>query len=102
MNKESYPNQRIYERDQFTCQYCGWSGGKGFSSWFVACLSIDHIMPQSAGGTNDDSNLVVACHACNLYKGSVVCESLEEAKAHVKMKQQQAEDWFNKHVLKKS
>ncbi|WP_275098562.1 HNH endonuclease [Sedimenticola hydrogenitrophicus] len=98
---DEYPNQAIFERDDFTCRYCGWRGDRDFSNWFVANLSIDHIKPVSAGGTDSEANLVVACHSCNLYKGSHVCESFEEAKAFVELKRAQAEKWFNKHVLKR-
>jgi CRISPR/Cas system Type II protein with McrA/HNH and RuvC-like nuclease domain len=27
--------------------------------------TIDHVIPQSAGGSDDLSNLVLACHSCN-------------------------------------
>ena len=33
-------------------------------------LEIEHIVPLAAGGSNDDSNLWLACHACNLFKGA--------------------------------
>lgn len=28
-------------------------------------LTVDHIMPKSKGGTDDDWNLVTACRSCN-------------------------------------
>ncbi len=46
----------------FTCQYCGYDG-RAFPNWFQ--LTVDHIVPQSQGGTDDGENLVTACHACN-------------------------------------
>ncbi len=97
--KEDYPYQRIFKRDNFTCQYCGWSGDN-FEKWYIASLCIDHVKPQSKGGTDDDSNLVVSCHACNLYKGGIPCESFAEAKEVVTQKHAQARSWFEKHVLK--
>jgi len=33
-------------------------------------LEIEHIVPLTAGGSNDDANLWLACHACNLFKGT--------------------------------
>jgi hypothetical protein len=46
------------------CGYCGVSeiamGGE---------LEIDHFHPVSAGGSDDDENLVYACTACNRFKG---------------------------------
>jgi 5-methylcytosine-specific restriction endonuclease McrA len=41
------------------CSYCGGPGG-----------TLDHIAPVSAGGTNDEANLVGACQPCNSRKGS--------------------------------
>ena len=32
-------------------------------------LSLDHLDPWSAGGTNDPSNLVTACLVCNARRG---------------------------------
>lgn len=49
---------RIWERDNFTCHYCG---KRQF-------LSVDHKVPVSLGGTDDDSNLLTACSKCNSKK----------------------------------
>mgnify|MGYP000559792732 CR=1 FL=1 len=32
-------------------------------------LTVDHIVPESLGGTNIESNLCLACWDCNLHKG---------------------------------
>lgn len=50
---------RIFERDNYTCQYCGDRGGK---------LECDHVMPLSRGGSDEDDNLVTACRPCNRSK----------------------------------
>lgn len=34
--------------------------------------TIDHIVPRSKGGTDDESNLVVACFTCNQRKGDSI------------------------------
>lgn len=49
----------IFERDQFTCQYCGAAGGK---------LECDHVFPVSRGGSHDPENLKTACFSCNRSK----------------------------------
>jgi CRISPR/Cas system Type II protein with McrA/HNH and RuvC-like nuclease domain len=51
----------IFARDQFTCRYCGKQSDE-------TPLHIDHIVPVSKGGTNDEQNLVTACADCNLGK----------------------------------
>lgn len=51
--------QRVFERDDYTCRYCGARGGE---------LECDHVMPISRGGSNDLTNLVTACSSCNRKK----------------------------------
>nr|WLJ25466.1 MAG: HNH endonuclease [Corynebacterium phage HS01] len=48
----------ILRRDNFRCHYCG-------SEAAQTDLHVDHVVPQSLGGTNDPSNLVTACAECN-------------------------------------
>lgn len=50
---------RIFERDDYTCQYCGDRGNK---------LECDHVIPLSRGGSDQDENLVTACKPCNRSK----------------------------------
>lgn len=53
----------IYQRDRYTCQYCGARpGAKG--------LNYDHVVPRSKGGETTFENIVTACFDCNLRKGS--------------------------------
>ena len=87
--------QRIFQRDNFTCQYCGLDASSVFSTWYYANLNVDHINPN---GGDDDSNLVTACRACNLNKGSVPCATFEEAKELVLRKKEESEDWFKANV----
>lgn len=54
----------IYKRDNNTCQYCG----------STRKLTIDHVVPKSKGGSDDWTNLVVACSSCNTKKGDTLLE----------------------------
>lgn len=47
------------------CGYC--LSHQDYVPW---TLEIEHIVPLAAGGSNDDANLWLACHACNLFKGA--------------------------------
>lgn len=49
---------RILERDKFTCVYCGRRPPE-------VALEVDHVLARSRGGTDDATNLVTACRACN-------------------------------------
>jgi 5-methylcytosine-specific restriction endonuclease McrA len=55
------PEWRIFERDEFTCIYCGRSPAKGDN----CVLVVDHVDPVIDGGSNEASNLVTACYVCN-------------------------------------
>lgn len=52
----------VFGRDGAVCRHCG----------TTEQLSIDHIVPVIAGGTNDLSNLQVLCMPCNSRKGARV------------------------------
>lgn len=62
----AYLRSIVFERDDFTCRYCGARGGK---------LECDHVIPVARGGVTELHNLVTACRPCNRSKGA---RSLEE------------------------
>ncbi|WP_025915818.1 HNH endonuclease [Herminiimonas sp. CN] len=49
----------VFNRDNFTCAYCGHRGGR---------LECDHVIPVSKGGHHGEDNLVTACFSCNRSK----------------------------------
>lgn len=57
--------QRILRRDNFTCQLCGARGPGARPVGGTAELRVDHKLPFSRGGTDDDSNLWTLCFECN-------------------------------------
>lgn len=54
----------ILRRDNHTCHYCGRTPPD-------VKLTVDHVIPESLGGTDDPKNLVAACGDCNGGKSSV-------------------------------
>lgn len=50
----------ILAREGRMCTYCATTDGP---------FDFDHILPISKGGTNDPSNLTLACASCNRSKG---------------------------------
>lgn len=51
----------IYLRDRFCCLYCC----RDLHDADPADITLDHIVCQSDGGSNHESNLVTACRSCN-------------------------------------
>jgi hypothetical protein len=51
---------QVYERDLYTCVYCGSQKN----------LTLDHVYPESLGGKTELENLVTACRSCNIKKGA--------------------------------
>ena len=88
----SSSERAIYVRDGWRCRYCGtrvidrgmrarlhrclpdvarWGARNAEKHTALAALSasLDHIVPHSRGGTNDEPNLVTACNACQFGRG---------------------------------
>lgn len=91
----------IYKRDRFCCRYCGcrviptqvmrlvsdifpdefpyhpnWKGGQSHPAIASRSASLDHVLPWSLGGTNNEENLVCACWICNRVKGDLTLQQL--------------------------
>jgi 5-methylcytosine-specific restriction endonuclease McrA len=49
----------VFNRDKFTCQYCGEQ---------ISDLTIDHVVPRKRGGRHEWTNVVAACVKCNRKK----------------------------------
>ena len=76
---EKKPNQRgvfaqyktfVLSRDEYACVYCGSEQN----------LSLDHVIPQSKGGSHEPENLVCCCKSCNSSKRDRTPEEWMEAK----------------------
>lgn len=61
----------ILRRDGFTCQYCGKKPPE-------VSLEVDHIVPRSKGGSDDDGNLITACFDCN--RGKLAKDVIHDGK----------------------
>ena len=49
----------IFNRDKYTCQYCGKETRQ---------LTLDHVIPRYKGGEHTWENVVSACISCNRHK----------------------------------
>ena len=89
----------IYLRDGWRCRYCGvrvidramrtklhrlmpevarWGARNADKHSALAALSasLDHVVPHSRGGSNEESNLVTACNACQFGRGQWTLEEV--------------------------
>lgn len=64
----------IFERDDYKCYICGnkvKAGSKKKRKGFPLA-TLDHIIPRSLGGEDDEYNLKTCCKKCNERKGSKI------------------------------
>jgi len=64
-------NTFLFARDNYRCQFCG-RGQLQLKS--RECLTRDHLVPLSRGGSNAWSNVLTACSSCNTRKGNLLPE----------------------------
>lgn len=64
----------LYGRQRGQCNLC--------EHWFeYRHMDVDHIIPSSKGGADDDANKQLLCHHCNMIKGAN--RTMAEAKARL-------------------
>src|SRR5262245_32335838 len=55
----------VRQRAQRRCAYC-----HADERWQFVRFTMDHVRPQSAGGSDDADNLALACRNCNERRGN--------------------------------
>lgn len=58
-----FSRQNVFERDGYTCQYCG-------SIFHERDLNLDHVIPRDRGGKTSWENIVTSCICCNSKKAN--------------------------------
>ena len=66
-------NTFLFARDRYRCLFCGRHQGLLRER---ECLTRDHLVPLSRGGTNAWTNVVTACSTCNARKGNNLPEEV--------------------------
>ena len=66
-------NTFLFARDNYRCQFCGRSQQELRQR---ECLTRDHLVPLSRGGTNAWTNVLTACSSCNTRKGNLLPEEV--------------------------
>jgi hypothetical protein len=62
----------VASRAGHRCEYC-----RAPESIFNLSFEVEHIVPESREGSDDESNWALACRSCNVYKADRV-EGLDE------------------------
>ena len=78
-SKISFNRKNIFERDKYTCQYCGKKPPSRTDAvkWLdTNILNLDHVLPRSRGGKTTWTNTVVSCYKCNTKKGDSTLREL--------------------------
>ena len=65
-----YKRLAIYLRDGLSCVYCG-ATPDALGNRKPVTLTLDHLLPQSYGGSNGEGNLVTCCLYCNSKRGNM-------------------------------
>ncbi len=82
MGIEPPPRDRFWRmvlqtyRDGFRCQYCSAKMlARDPEPPYYRAFSIDHVQSLDMGGDNTLKNLTLACHRCNIIKGTMTGET---------------------------
>lgn len=80
MSKRAIPKElraRVAQATRHRCAYCQIP-----ERIIGPLLEIDHIVPQSKGGSSEESNLTLACPLCNGHKSDLT-EAIDPQTGHV-------------------
>lgn len=80
--------QQVFKRADYCCEYCQTS-----QAYSGIALEIDHIIPQSANGSDDLANLCAACHTCNQHKHMATNSADPKTNAVVQLFNPSTQNW---------
>jgi 5-methylcytosine-specific restriction endonuclease McrA len=69
--------ERLWIKEGKKCHWCG-HPTRLVAGDALDQATVDHVIPRYKGGTNDEENLVSACHACNARRNSEDMKGLPE------------------------
>jgi hypothetical protein len=72
---DGYVQWAVFQRDHYTCRYCGRTG---------IPLSVDHIVLWEEGGATVKDNLLAACKACNRDRGNTQYEAWMQSSIYLR------------------
>jgi 5-methylcytosine-specific restriction endonuclease McrA len=73
---------------EYRCGYC--LAPQAVCNWL---FEIEHIIPMSAGGSDEEENLWLSCSACNRYKGKQIKARDPRTKRVVRLFNPRRQSW---------
>jgi len=86
--------RRVRQRAGDECEYCGLIQADVPFSHF----QFDHVIPKQHGGTDDPSNLALACPHCNSHKGTNLSAIDPESGLIVDLFHPRQDRWYDHFV----
>ncbi len=78
----------VAERADNRCEYC-----RAPELIFNDLLEVEHIVPVSQGGSDDTTNLALACRSCNKYKADFQAGTDPHTQTNARLFHPRQEDW---------
>lgn len=83
------PNHPLVSaRAGYLCEYC-----HAPEAVFNLSFEVEHILPKSAGGTDDEDNPALSCRSCNLYKSAFTSAFDELTATEVRLSNPRPDNW---------
>ncbi|MGB0388361.1 MAG: HNH endonuclease [Ardenticatenaceae bacterium] len=80
---------RVRKEAQHRCGYC-----LARQEYIYDLLQIEHIIPLSKGGTNDEWNFWLACHRCNGHKSDKTSQIDPQTGEEVPLFNPRTQNWW--------
>ncbi len=78
----------VARRAGHRCEYC-----HAPEIVFNFPFEVDHVLPQSRGGSHDPENLALACRACNLFKSDFETARDDQGEAELSLFHPRRDVW---------
>lgn len=82
--------RQVARRAAYRCEYC-----QTQESTIGMALEVEHIIPEVAGGSSEESNLCLACPKCNRFKGTRLQAVDEVTGAEVALFHPRRDRWYD-------
>ncbi len=86
----------VASRAEHICEYC-----RAPEAIFNLPFEVEHIVPLSRGGSDDENNLALSCRSCNLFKSDFVSAFDEKTQTEIRFFNPRRDDWTEHFVFDK-